>query len=282
MEVKKAVLPVAGLGTRVMPLTLHQPKGMIGIVDRPIIHYVIDEIVAAGVNHIILVTGPNQPEFKKYINHLESDPDWKKLGIKFDFVIQESLAGNGDAVYLARPLVKNEPFFVCFGDDLLADKVPPLRTMAGLFKKVNAPIVVVEPVPPKLTSSYGIVEVGSIKHPSGLRLIKDIIEKPAPGKAPSNLAIIGRYILTPEIFIELEKLYPHKNKELPLADALKNYARSDGKIYAWEFPGKRFDAGSKIGILKAQVYFGLKHKEFGPEFRKYLKSPGGKGKNSDQ
>ncbi|MDO8467160.1 MAG: UTP--glucose-1-phosphate uridylyltransferase [bacterium] len=281
MEVKKAILPVAGLGTRVMPLTLHQPKGMIGIVDRPIIHYVIDEIVAAGINHIILVTGPNQPEFKKYITHLEKDPSWKTLGIKFDFVIQEKLAGNGDAVYLARQFIKNEPFLVCFGDDLLADKIPPLKNLVDQFKKANAPIVVVESVPPELASSYGMVKVAPDGQYEDLRLIEDIVEKPAQGQAPSNLAIIGRYLLTPEIFEELEKLYPYTGKEIPLADALRSYVSKGGSIYAWEFPGKRFDAGSKIGILKAQVYFGLKHKDFGPEFREYLKSPGGEGENSD-
>lgn len=281
MEVKKAVIPVAGLGTRVMPLTLHQPKAMIGIVDRPILHYVLDEVVAAGINHIILVTGPTQPEFKKYISHLEKDPDWEKLKIKFDFVVQEKPIGNGDAVRLAKPFVQNEPFLVCFGDDLLADEAPPMKTLVALFKKSEAPIIVVERVPKELVSSYGVIDVAAQEGTIGLLAVTDIVEKPARDKAPSNLAIIGRYVLTPDIFDQLDKLYPYRDREIPLADALKNYAKGGNKIYAWEFPGKRFDAGSKIGILKAQVYFGLRHQDFGPEFQQYLESPGREGKNRD-
>ncbi len=279
MKVKKAIVPVAGLGIRVMPLTLHQPKAMIGIVDRPIIHYVLDEIVAAGVREIIFVTGPNQPEFKKYISYLESNPEWQKLKVKFEFVVQQEPLGNGDAVYAARSFIKNEPFLVCFGDDLLADKNPPLKTLVGLFQKTGAPIVTLEPVPGQLVSSYGVVR--SIPSPlaKDLHLITDVVEKPEIGKAPSNLTIIGRYILTPAIFQEIKALYPYQGKEIALAHALKNYAAGGDKLYGWHFRGKRFDAGSKIGILKAQVYFGLRHKDFGPEFQKYLKAPAGKGQN---
>ncbi|MDP1718883.1 MAG: sugar phosphate nucleotidyltransferase [bacterium] len=266
-----AVLPVAGLGTRIMPLTLHQPKAMIGIVDRPIIHYIIDEIVAAGIKHIVLVTGPNQPEFKKYINHLEKNPDWRKLNIKFDFAIQDNLWGNGDAVYAARNFIKNnEPFLVCFGDDLMDDSYPPLKTMVNLFTKTGAPIIALEKVPKKVISQYGVVKITKSAINKDLYQIKDVVEKPKINEAPSDLAIIGRYLLTHDILNSIEKLFPHQDKEIALADALKKYALAGGKIYGWQFRGKRFDAGSKIGLLKAQVYFGLQHEQLGPEFGQYL------------
>lgn len=272
LNITTAILPVAGLGTRIMPLTLHQPKAMIGIVDRPIIHYIIDEIVAAGIKHIILVTSPSQPEFKKYINHLEKNPDWKKLNIKFDFAIQKNLWGNGDAVYAARQFIKkDESFLVCFGDDLMDDSYPPLKTMVGLFAKTGAPIVALEKVPKKIVFQYGVVKISKSGIDKDLYRIEDVVEKPRPEEAPSDLAIIGRYILTPAILKSIEGLLPHKDKEIALADALKKYALAGGDIYGWQFKGKRFDAGSKIGLLKAQVYFGLRHHQLGPEFGKYLR-----------
>lgn len=275
MKVKKAILPVAGLGSRVMPLTLHQAKGMIGIVDRPIIHYVIDEIVAAGVRHIIIVRGPDQTDFEKYINYLEQDQEWKKLGVKFDFIVQENPWGNGDAVFLARKFVGEEPFLVCFGDDILADKKPPLKVLVDLFERAAAPIIMLEAVPKKMVSRYGVVK--TIKDPKhkDLYKISDIVEKPKPEEAPSNLTIVGRYVLDKKILEYIGKLY---NKyqggkdAILLAEALKNYADDGNALYGWHFHGKRFDGGSKIGILKAQVYFGIHHKELGPEFKKYLKA----------
>lgn len=271
LVIKKAVLPVAGLGTRVMPLTLHQPKGMIGIVDRPMIHYVIDEIVSAGIKHIIIVHGPQQKEFKNYIRHLEKDPSWKKLKVKFNFAIQKELRGNGDAVYAAKKYLKNESFLVCFSDDLLVDKKPPMGALIGIFKKQKSPIIVLEPVDWEIVSRYGVVKAKK-SEVKDLYEINDVVEKPKTEDAPSNLTIIGRYIVTPKLFTYIEKLYPYKGKDIGLADALKNYANDGNKLYGWHFKGKRFDAGSKIGILKAQAYFGIHHKDLGPEFKKYLKN----------
>lgn len=269
-KITTAVLPVAGLGSRVMPLTLHQPKGMIGIVDRPMVHYVIDEIVSAGVQNIIIVHGPKQEEFKKYAKHLEQDPSWKKLGVKFNFVIQTKPRGNGDAVYVARKFLKNEPFLVCFSDDLLADKKPPMKTLVEFYEKTKAPTVVLEPVPKNIVHRYGVVKANKSRIKDFYK-ISDVVEKPKTEEAPSNLTIIGRYVLNQDIIKYLGKLYPYKGKEIGLADALKNYANEGGELYGWHFKGKRFDAGSKIGILQAQAYFGIHHKEFGPEFKKYLK-----------
>lgn len=274
LGIKKAILPVAGLGSRVMPLTLHQAKGMIGIVDRPIIHYVIDEIVAAGVRHIIIVRGPDQTDFEKYIHYLEHDPQWQKLGVKFDFVVQENPWGNGDAVFLASKFVGEEPFLVCFGDDILADKKPPLKTFVDLFEKTGAPIIMLEAVPKKIVSRYGVVRAVKDPKRKDFYKISDIVEKPKAEEAPSNLTIVGRYVLDKKILQYIGQLY---NKyqggkdAILLAEALKNYANDGNTLYGWHFRGKRFDGGSKIGILKAQVYFGVHHKELGPEFKKYLR-----------
>lgn len=271
--ITRAILPVAGLGTRVMPLTLHQPKGMIGIVDRPVVHYVIDEILAAGIKEIILIIGPNQSQFKKYFSYLvKKDPGWKN--ITFRTIIQKNPRGNGDAVFIARRFIKNEPFLVCFGDDLLSDVVPPLKQLTDFFYKTGSPIIVLEPVPKKLVSRYGVVKIKRTGKYRDLYQITDVVEKPPAEKAPSNLTIVGRYVLTPEILKEIKSLYPKtpKGKEIYLADALKNYAQQGKRLYGWRFRGKRFDCGSKIGILKAQVYFGTRHPELKEEFKKYLRT----------
>ena len=271
--IKTAVLPVAGLGTRIMPLTLHQPKAMIGIVDRPMIHYVIDEALAAGIRHIVLVTGPNQPEFKKYITYLkEKDPEWQKLDIQFDFAIQKKPLGNGDAIVAAKKFLKQEPFAVSFSDDLLTSTVPSLEVMTKLFQQLKGPIVALEPVPRQHVSRYGVVKSHSIDNEmKDICRITDVVEKPKTEEAPSNLTIIGRYILTPEILEILESLYPFRGTEIGLANALKIYAQQGNALYGWRFRGKRFDAGSKLGILKAQTHFGLTHPDLKKEFKKYLK-----------
>ncbi len=269
-KIKKAILPVAGMGTRIMPLTLHQPKAMVGIVDRPMIHYMIDEVIEAGINHIIIVAGPRQKEFKRYISHLQKNPEWRNRRVKFSFVVQKTPAGNGDAIYVAKKYIDSAPFVVCFSDDLLADKINPVKKMMEIYQENDGPVILLEPVPAQEVSKYGVVD--AIKANSDdLFLIRDVAEKPRPEDAPSNLTIIGRYILNKEILQEIGKLYPaKKGKEIGLADALKNYARRGGRLYGWQFRGMRFDAGSKLGILKAQAYFGLKHKDIGPEFQKYL------------
>lgn len=272
MKVKTAILPVAGLGTRVMPLTFHQPKAMIGIVDRPMIHYVIDEIVSAGIRHIIIVHSPNQTEFKKYIDYLKNDPQWKNLKVRFDFVAQKKQIGNGDAIYAAKKYIKNGPFLVAFSDDLLADKKPPMQTLVSLFQKSRAPVIMLDLVPKKLVHRYGVVKIKKSKLKDVYQIL-DVVEKPKVEEAPSNFTIIGRYVLTPKLLGYIEKLYPYRDgKEIGLADALKNYTEDGHKLYGWHFRGKRFDAGSKIGILKAQTYFGLLHKDLGPEFKEYLKT----------
>lgn len=273
MQVKKAVLPVAGLGTRIMPLTLHQPKGMIGIVDRPIIHYIIDEILEAGIRHIVFVTSPGHYQFEQYLNYInQKDPGWHKLKIKFDFVIQKKPWGNGDAVILAQKFIGNEPFLVVYGDDILVDKKnSPLKTMVDLFEKTRSPIIALERVPKKQVFHYGVVKAKKSPLAKNLYQIVDVVEKPKVEEAPSNLTIIGRYLLTQDIVDHIAKHYPYRGKEIFVTDGLKDHILAGDKLYGWHFKGKRFDAGSKIGILKAQAYFGIHHKELGPEFKKYLR-----------
>lgn len=272
VRITTAVLPVAGLGTRVLPLTLHQPKSMISVVDRPMIHYIIDEIVSAGITHIVIVTGPRQKEFKKYTEYLAKDAEWKKRGVRFDFAVQKKPYGNGDAIYAARKYVGKEPFLVCFSDDILADTVSPASTLLGLYQKFKKPVITLEPVPKTDVSKYGVVKATKEAATKDLYLVKDVVEKPKAAEAPSNLTIIGRYVLNEDIMREIGALYPYRNKEIGLADALKNYALKGNSMYGWHFRGSRFDGGSKIGILKAQAYFGLHHKEMGAEFKKFLKS----------
>lgn len=273
-KIKTAVLPVAGFGTRVMPLTLHQPKGMIGIVDRPIIHYVIDEILQAGIRHMVLVISPGHHQFEKYLNYLgEKDPEWRKLNIKFDFVIQKKPWGNGDAVMLAKKFTGAEPFLLAYGDDILAGrKTAPLKRIVELFEKTGAPVIALERVPRREVFRYGVVAAEKSRLAGDLYEIRDLVEKPRVEEAPSDLTVVGRYILTPEIVDRISELYPYQGKEIFVTDALRNHVLAGGKLYGWLFDGQRFDCGSKLGILKAQVYFGKHHKELGPEFRKYLRS----------
>lgn len=273
IKVKKAVLPVAGKGTRVMPLTLHQPKAMIAIADKPMIHYVIDEMIAAGINDIALVINPKQQEFRRYLDYLKADPEWQKLNIKISFVEQKIPRGNGDAIYVAKKFIKNKPCVVGFSDDLLTDAKSPIKTLLEFFYKTGSPIVVLEPVPRKFVSRYGVVAVKKTEIHRDFYEITDIIEKPKPKEAPSNLSVIGRYLLTPTILKFIKKLYPitPAQKEVYLTDALKLYLRSGGRLFGWQFRGMRFDCGSKLGLLKAQVHFGLKHPEFRKEFKKYLR-----------
>jgi len=266
-QITTAVLPVAGLGTRVMPLTIHQPKAMIGIVDRPMIHYVIDEMIAAGIKRIILVVGSNQPQFKQYVDYWQGRHEWGD--INFKFVIQSKPIGNGDAIYVARRQLANKPFVAGFSDDLLVYEPSPTAALVKFFQKVRAPILVLEAVPKNEVSRYGVVAIKKSATHKELYEITDIVEKPKAEEAPSNLTVIGRYILTPVVLSYIKKLYGHTN-DIGLADALKLYIQNGGRVYGWRFPGQRFDCGSKIGLLKAQAYFASRHPELQKEFRQYL------------
>ncbi len=266
-QVHVAVILVAGKGTRVMPLTFHQPKAMIGIVDRPIIHYIVEEILDAGVREIVIVASPEQSVFRKYVTHVQHSGEWQH--VIFHFVSQPKPAGNADALYRAKKYIADRPFILCFGDDLLYPL--PLKKMVQLFSKVQAPILCLEKVPWKDVSRYGVVAARKTKDKS-LFKIDNLIEKPLESVAPSNLTIVGRYVLTQAILAEIKKLYPHQKaeKELLLTDAFVNYLAHGGSMYGSEHASERFDCGSKMGILQAQVFFGRKHVLFGRAFKKFL------------
>jgi len=271
MKITKAVIPVAGLGTRVMPLTLHQPKAMIGIADRPMIHYVIDEMLSVGITEFIIVAGPKQKEFKAYLEYLKKEPEWKKLDLQFRFVIQDNPKGNGDAILRAKKILKpKEDFIVAFPDDIIPVKQSGVKELVKDFYIYKSPAILLEKTPKKLLSRYGVVNPA--KQSGNHCRIADIVEKPKPEKAPSNLTIIGRYVLPYEIFPYLKTIVENtpNNKEAYLTDAFKLYIQKRGALSGRIFRGLKFDGGSKIGILKAQAYFSYHHPQFKKEFREYL------------
>ena len=283
MKVRKAVIPVAGLGTRFLPATKAIPKEMLTIVDRPTIQYIVEEVVASGIEQVILVTSEgksaienhfdynfaldtilqekNKDNLREELNHISNLIDVVS-------VRQKKPLGLGHAIWTTRNVVGNEPFVVLLGDDLVLSEEPCCKQMLKLFDDVQESIVAIQRVPLDQTFQYGIVE-GSHYADRTYRVEK-MVEKPVPGTTASDMAIIGRYILLPEIFGLLEGTKPGHGGEIQLTDALLALAREKG-IYAYEFEGTRFDAGDKLGYLKAIIAFGIRHSELGEEFRKYLK-----------
>jgi UTP--glucose-1-phosphate uridylyltransferase len=283
--IKKAILPVAGFGTRFLPATKAQPKEMLPIVDKPIIQYLVEEVVAAGIKEIIFVTGRGKRSIEDHFDHsfeleynlvekrkhdlLKEIYKISKLA-KFSYVRQPSPRGDGDAVFRARELVGNEPCAVLFGDDLVDSEIPCIKQLMDVYEKYGDSVLALEQVPKKDVSRYGIVD--SILLEKRTHQIKDIIEKPKTEEAPSNLSIVGKYIITPDVFETLEALIPaKKDDEIRLADAFKLLLRRK-PIYGYEFEGKRYDCGTKLGFLKATVDFGLKHPDLNGQFKEYLKN----------
>jgi len=285
MRIRKAVFPAAGLGTRFLPATKAQPKEMLPLVDKPVIQYVIEEAVASGIENIIIVTGRGKNAIEDHFDvsfELErtlADRNQKDLlklvqdissMIHLSYVRQKEPLGLGHAVLCAKEMVGDEPFAVFLGDDVIDARIPAMSQMMKVFARRRCSILAVEPVPSERTSDYGI-----IAHSRGARgdiyQVTDLVEKPLPEQAPSNLAIIGRYILTPEIFSHLEKTRPDAKGEIQLTNGLRSLLTKQ-PIAAYRFKGKRFDTGNKLGFLKATVEFALKRKDLGPGFRDYLKS----------
>ncbi len=282
-DIKKAVIPVAGFGTRLLPATKAQPKEMLPIVDKPAVQYVVEEAVQSGVENILLVTGRNKRAIEDYFDYaVELERELEEKGktellnvvrnvsemVSIYYVRQKIAKGLGDAIYHAKGFVNGEPFGVLLADDIIDSEVPCLKQMTDVYKEHPGVILAVMKVPMRDTKLYGIIEGKRI----GDRLyeVKDLVEKPEPMKAPSNIAIVGRYILTPSIFESLEKTPPGKNGEVQITDAIRNLLIKE-KVYAYEFEGTRFDVGEKLGYLKANVAFALKNKELGEKFKKYLK-----------
>lgn len=280
--IKKAVLPAAGLGTRFLPATKASPKEMLPLVDKPLIQYVIEEAVASGIEEVVLVTGRNKRAIEDHFDvAFELEEDLKAKGkhkllsevqrianlVTFCYIRQKKALGLGHAVLTSKRVVGDEPFAVLLGDDIIDSNVPALKQMMAVYERYPSTILAIQKVPKSQTKHYGIIDAKKIE--DGIYLVKDLVEKPSPDEAPSNLAIIGRYILTPEIFRALERTRPGKGGEIQLTDGLRLLMKKQ-PIYAYEFKGIRHDAGDKLGFLKATVEFGLKNAELGKEFRKYL------------
>ncbi|MBI3611079.1 MAG: UTP--glucose-1-phosphate uridylyltransferase GalU [Nitrospirae bacterium] len=282
-RVIKAVIPAAGLGTRFLPATKASPKEMLPLVDKPIIQYVVEEAVAAGIREIIIITGRGKRAIEDHFDvsfELEENlrENGKKVLLKeiqaiadladFCYVRQRHARGLGHAILCARHLIGDEPFAVLLGDDILDAKAPAIRQMMEIYRRFGGPVVGVQAVPRSEVHQYGIIKAEPME--PDLYRITDLVEKPSPQKAPSNLAVIGRYILTPEIFEALEETTPGKNQEIQLTDALRILARKQS-MYGKRVEGVRYDAGDKLGFLKATVEFGLKRPDLGESFRRYLK-----------
>ena len=283
MVIKKAIIPVAGLGTRFLPATKAQPKEMLAVVDKPVIQYLVEEAVASGISEIIFVTGRSKRAIEDHFDYapeLEMKLLSKKKReafaavraisemAKFAYVRQKEPRGDGDAILCAEHLIGDEPVAVLFGDDIVDSATPCLRQLIKVFDKYGGTVVALEEVPKNEVSRYGIID--GIRIEEGVYEIKKFVEKPSLNDAPSRLAAVGKYVLTPETIAELRRIKKPKNEEVRLADAL---ASACGKmpVYGLRFQGVRYDCGSKLGFLKATVDFALKHKEVSGDFMKFLK-----------
>jgi UTP--glucose-1-phosphate uridylyltransferase len=285
-KVRKAVFPAAGLGTRFLPATKAQPKEMLPLVDKPIIQYVIEEAVAAGITQIIIVTGRGKNAIE---DHFDVSYELEKLleergktelldevraisnMISVSYVRQKETLGLGHAVLVAKDLVGDEPFAVMLGDDIIDAAVPCMRQMVEVFEEHEGPVVAVHQVPRDEISAYGVIAGTADPGNDRLFRVTDMVEKPKKEEAPSDLAIIGRYILTPDIFEILEKTPRDKGGEIQLTNGIRVLAERR-PVYAYRFEGRRHDAGNKLGFLKATVEFALKRDDLGGPFREYLKS----------
>jgi UTP--glucose-1-phosphate uridylyltransferase len=283
MKVRKAVLPVAGKGTRFLPASKAIPKEMLTIVDRPTIQYIVEEVVASGIEEIVFVTSQGKEAIENHFDYdFELDTllrEKKKeelceevchISSLIDIVAvrQKKPLGLGHAIWTTRNVVGNEPFLVLLGDDLVLSDVPCCQQMLDLYQEFPGPMVAIQKVAREETQQYGIVEGEPLRE--RVFRVRDMMEKPAPGSTESNLAIIGRYLLMPEIFAMLENTAPGHGGEIQLTDALRALSRQQ-PMYAYEFKGQRFDAGDKLGYLKAIIAFALRHPLLAKEFRKHIR-----------
>jgi UTP--glucose-1-phosphate uridylyltransferase len=285
-KIRKAVFPAAGLGTRFLPATKAQPKEMLPLVDKPIIQYVIEEAVASGLTNIIIVTGRGKNAIEDHfdvsyeLERLLHERGKKELleqvravsnMINVSYVRQGETLGLGHAVLMAKDLVGDEPFAVLLGDDIIDSAVPCTRQMIDVYHEHDGPVIAVHRVPRDEISAYGVIDGVSEGSSGRVYRIRDMVEKPKAEEAPSDLAIIGRYILPPEIFAILEKTPRDKGGEIQLTNGLRALAQTH-TLYGYRFEGVRHDAGNKLGFLKATVEFALKRKDLGEPFRQYLKT----------
>jgi UTP--glucose-1-phosphate uridylyltransferase len=272
-KIRTAVFPVAGRGTRFLPATKASPKEMLPVVDKPLIQYAVEEAIAAGAERLVFVTGASKRAIE---DHFDADDELEKLlrsvlpaGASCIYIRQPAPLGLGHAVLCARPVVGDEPFFVHLADDLIDAEVPCLKQMAATYEQRGGSVLGVEEVPHSDTDKYGIVEVEPGEGP--VSRIKSIVEKPKPAVAPSNLAVVGRYVLMPSIFDELEQVGQGAGGEIQLTDGIARLMKHEA-VYAHRFTGRRFDCGNKLGYLQATVELSLIHPTLGADFRKYLNS----------
>jgi UTP--glucose-1-phosphate uridylyltransferase len=286
MKIRKAVFPAAGMGTRFLPATKATPKEMLCLVDKPLIQYGVEEAVAAGCTEIIIVTGRGKTTMEDHFDRspeleaslaaknktalLEIARSVSKLA-KITCTRQPEALGLGHAVLMAKEIVGNEPFCVLLPDDIVDATVPCMKQMVEAFNEVQASILGSEVVEGAAISAYGCLDVLPVPGNPRLMEVKDMVEKPRPEDAPSQNAIIGRYILTPRIFEMIEGITPGAGGELQLTDAIKALLKHE-KVYGYSYEGKRHDAGDKLGFLKATVEFGLKHPQLGAGFHEWLKA----------
>ena len=287
--VRKAVFPAAGLGTRFLPATKAMPKEMLSVVDKPIIQYGVEEAVQSGLSNIIIVSGRGKSAMEDHFDVsfeleqlLESRGKKELLAIArgvanladVSYIRQKQALGLGHAVWKAKELVGPEPFGVVLPDDVIDAETPCLKQLINIYEAFSAPVLAVMEVPIEQISAYGVVAADPVEY-NGVKdrvfRVLDMVEKPKASEAPSNLAIIGRYILTPDIFDSIAAVKPGAGGEIQLTDGLRHLL-SQRPIYAYKFEGKRYDAGDKLGFLKATVELGLKHRELGMQFREYLKT----------
>ena len=282
MKVRKAVIPAAGLGTRFLPATKAQPKEMLPIVDKPTIQYIIEEAAAAGVEDIIIVTGRSKRSIEDHFDRsIELEMELEKAGkadwlemvksipeiANIHFIRQKQPLGLGHAVLTASHFIGDEPFAVLLGDDVVVSHKPVLQQMVEVFNEYKTSILGVQEVLPEVVHKYGIVDCRHVDN--SVYKVRDLIEKPKKEDAPSNIAILGRYILTPTIFDYLENQTPGAGGEIQLTDALKRLSK-DEAMYAYVFKGHRYDVGTKIGFLQANIEFALRNPETAEDLKNYL------------
>lgn len=282
MNVKKAVIPAAGLGTRFLPATKAMAKEMLPIVDKPTIQFIVEEALQSGIEDILIVTGKAKRPIEDHFDaNLELEMNLKEKGktellklveettdVNLHFIRQSHPKGLGHAVLQARAFVGNEPFVVMLGDDLMEDQVPLTKQLIDNYEKTHASTIAVMDVPHEDTSKYGIIDPG-MEVEKGLFNVKNFVEKPAPENAPSDLAIIGRYLLTPEIFDILANQEPGAGGEIQLTDAIDTLNKTQ-RVFAHQFTGKRYDVGDKFGFLKTSIEYGLVHPEVKDSLKEYL------------
>lgn len=285
-KIRKAVIPAAGFGTRFLPETKAMPKEMLPIVDKPTIQYIVEEIKASGIEQILIISGHAKRAIE---DHFDSSPELEQhlyesgkmdllkevrqvASVKIHYTRQQYMRGLGDAILCAKEFMDGEAFGVILGDDVVynGSGEPALKQLISQYDKTGGTIIGCQLVRPEQVSSYGIINGTPTENPDLLK-VKNMIEKPSIEEAPSRFAALGRYVITPEVFKILEQTKPGKGGEIQLTDALRVMAKN-GNVYAYNFKGKRYDTGNKLGYLKATVEFALRRDDIGPEFRQYLKS----------